>query len=358
MGRVIDRREAVRTLALVAAAPWVAAAEAVSTVIGTGTPGYSDREVNNPYGVLVAGGALYFCDLDNQRIRRLDLSSRRTHAIAGNGRRGYAGDGGPAAAASLNMPHEIQFDAAGNLFIVERDNHAVRRVDAITGTISTVAGTGAAGFSGDGGAAAGAQLRSPHSIAFAPDGRLLICDVGNHRIRRVDMRTGTIETYAGTGDRGSTPDGASMKDTPLNGPRTLVFDERGNLYVALREGNAIYRIAHDKETIHHVAGTGEAGYSGDNGPAREATFAGPKGLAYARGRLYVADTENHVVRRIDVRTGTITTVLGTGLRGDGPESHPLQCKLSRPHGVFADASSNVYVGDSEAHRIRVLTDSR
>ena len=350
----MDRRDALRVLPFLAAAPWLAAAEGVSTVIGTGSPGYSDREVNNPYGVLVVRGRLYFCDLDNQRIRTLDLRSRKTTTIAGNGQRGYGGDAGPATAASLNMPHEIQFDSARHLFIVERDNHAVRRVDARTGTISTIAGTGTAGFSGDEGPAARAQLRSPHSIAVAPDGRLLICDVGNHRIRRVDMGTGVIETFAGTGERGPTPDGAPVRGTPLNGPRTLVFDERGNLYVALREGNAIHRIDTRAHTIHHVAGTGEAGYSGDNGPARAATFAGPKGLAYARGRLYVADTENHVIRRIDLRTGLITTVLGTGQRGDGPEPRPLQCRLSRPHGIFADTSGRLYVGDSEAHRIRVL----
>jgi sugar lactone lactonase YvrE len=352
----MNRRDAVRVLPFLTAAPWLAAAEVVSTVIGTGSPGYSDREVNNPYGVLVVRGVLYFCDLDNQRIRTHDLASRRATTIAGNGRRGYDGDGGPATAASLNMPHEIQFDADGHLFIVERDNHAVRRVDARTGTMSTIAGTGTAGFSGDGGPAARAQLRSPHSIAFAPDGGLLICDVGNHRIRQVDPRTGTIETYAGTGGRGPTSDAAPLQGTPLNGPRTLAFDERGNLYLALREGNAIHRIATTTRTIHHVAGTGETGYSGDNGPAAKATFAGPKGLACARGRLYVADTENHVIRRIDLRTGIITTALGTGQRGDGPETHPLQCKLSRPHGVFADASGALYVGDSEAHRIRMLRD--
>jgi sugar lactone lactonase YvrE len=352
----MDRRDAVRALPFFIAAPWLAAAEGVSTVIGTGSPGSSDRDVNNPYGVLVARGVLYFCDLDNQRIRALDLTSRKVTTVAGNGQRGYGGDGGAATAASLNMPHEIQFDSGRHLFIVERDNHAVRRVDARTGVISTVVGTGAAGFSGDGGPAVRAQLRSPHSIAFAPDGRLLICDVGNHRVRRVDMRTGTIETYAGTGGQGATPDRAPRRETPLNGPRTLAFDHRGDLYVVLREGNAIYRIASKTETIHHVAGTGEAGYTGDNGPARSATLAGPKGLAYARGRLYVADTENHVIRRIVLRTGVVSTVLGTGERGDGPEPDPLKCRLSRPHGVFADASGTVYVGDSEAHRIRVLRD--
>jgi DNA-binding beta-propeller fold protein YncE len=286
-----------------------AARPVVSTAIGTGTPGYADQQVNTPYGVEVGpDGALYFCDLDNQRVRRLDLKTGQTTTIAGNGKR-----------------------------------------------VSTFAGTGVPGFAGDGGPATRAQLLQPHSIAFDPQGRLLICDIGNHRIRRVDPSSATIETYAGTGERRPTPDGAPLRGTPLNGPRTIALDPDGNLYVALREGNSLYRINPNTETIHHVAGTGEQGYWGDGGPARLAKLAGPKGLAYAPDhQLYVADTENHVIRRIDLGTGVITTVLGTGERGDGPEPDPLRCRLARPHGIFADAAGVVYVGDSEAHRIRML----
>jgi sugar lactone lactonase YvrE len=328
----------------------------VSTLIGTGSPGYSDQEINNPYGLVIGPDrGLYFCDLDNQRIRRLDLRTHRTITIAGDGRKAYSGDGGPAAGASLSMPHEIQFDSAGNLFIAERDNHVVRKVAAKTGVISTFAGTGTPGFSGDGGPAARAQLRQPHSIAVDPRGRLLICDVGNHRIRQVEFSSGTIETYGGTGERQPTPDGAPVKSAPLNGPRAIAINRDGDLYLALREGNAIYRITPKTATIHHVAGTGEQGYSGDGGTARVARLAGPKGLAHARGNLYVADTENHVIRRIELATGIITTVLGTGRRGDGPEPDPLRCGLSRPHGVFVDAAGALYVGDSEAHRIRIVT---
>jgi DNA-binding beta-propeller fold protein YncE len=335
--------------------PALAADPSVSTLIGTGQPGYSDRQVNNPYGLLVGPDrALYFCDLDNQRIRRLDLNTRRTTDIAGNGTKAYSGDGGPAVAASLNMPHEIQFDRDGHLYIAERDNHVVRKVAARTGVISTLAGTGAPGFSGDGGPAARAQLRQPHSIALDSTGRLLICDIGNHRIRRVNLSTGTIETYGGTGERQPTPDGAPVNGTPMNGPRTMALDPDGQLYVALREGNAIYRIDARTDRLQHVAGTGEQGYAGDGGPARRATLAGPKGLACTRGSLYIADTENHVVRRIDLASGIISTVLGTGRRGDGPEPNPLACALSRPHGVFVDAGGVLYVGDSEAHRIRVI----
>ena len=167
----MKRRELLQTLIMLVNAPQVYAARPrVSTVIGDGSPGYSDRQVNNPYGVVIGpDGALYFCDLDNQRIRRLDLRSRRTSAVAGNGQKGYQGDGGPATAAQLNMPHEIQFDSAGNLYIAERDNHVIRKVEAKTGVISTIAGTGTSGYSGDGGSSSRAQLRQPHSVAVDPN---------------------------------------------------------------------------------------------------------------------------------------------------------------------------------------------
>jgi sugar lactone lactonase YvrE len=351
----MHRRDLLRALLLLAGASKIEAATAsVSTLIGTGSPGYSDREVNNPYGLVIGPDrALYFCDLGNQRIRRLDLPTGAVTAIAGNGQRGYAGDGGAATEASLNMPHEIQFDRAGNLYIAERDSHVVRKVDT-RGRISTLAGTGVAGFSGDGGPAARAALRQPHSIAIDRANRLLICDIGNHRIRRVDLATGVIETYAGTGVPAPTPDGAPLAGTPLQGPRTLAFDSRGDLYLSLREGNQIFRIDTAAARLHHVAGTGTEGYTGDGGPARRATLAGPKGLAVGDGVLYAADTENHAIRATDLTTGIITTVLGTGQRGDGPEPDPLGCRLSRPHGLFA-APGRLYVSDSEAHRIRVLS---
>ena len=257
----------------------------VFTIAGNGSSGFSDQQVNNPYGVLIGpDGGLYFCDLDNQRIRRLDLKTKVMITVAGDGRRGYSGDGGPAISASLNMPHEIRFDDSGDLFIVERDNHTVRRVDRRTGIISTVAGTGVAGFSGDRGPGKQAQLRSPHSIAFSRRGVLLICDVGNHRIRELNLKSGIIQTYAGTGEKKPTPDGAPLSGTPLNGPRTLDVDPDGRIYLALREGNAIYRIDPQTKRIFLVAGTGEQGYSGDNGPARQAKFSGPRGLPILAGK--------------------------------------------------------------------------
>jgi streptogramin lyase len=175
-----------------------------------------------------------------------------------------------------------------------------------------------------------------------------------------------IETWAGTGEGAATPEGAPVAGTPLNGPRTIVMAPNGDLFVALREGNAILRIDAKTKTYHRIAGTGEQGYTGDGGPALKATFggsargpaarlAGPKGLALGSdGTLYVADTDSHAIRKIDPKTGIITTILGTGMIGDGPETSPLECKLSRPHALLF-TKGKLYVADSEAHRIRLLS---
>jgi streptogramin lyase len=347
-------------LALLLTGPVFAAS--VTTLIGTGKPGFSDTQVNNPYGMTIGpDGGLYFCDVDNQRVRRLDLATKKVTTIAGNGQKGYTGDGGPAVNATLAAPHELVFDSKGDLYFAERDNNVIRKVDMKTGMISTAAGTGMAGYAGDGGPAVKAQLRQPHCIIRDRDGSLLICDLANHRIRRLHLDTGVIELYAGTGEGKATPDGAPVAGTPLNGPRTMVQAPNGDIYLALREGDAIYRIDRKTQTLHRLAGTGEIGYSGDGGPALNAKFggslarlAGPKGLTLGpNNTLVVADTESHAIRIIDLENGIIQTLLGTGVLGDGPETDPLQCKLNRPHAVLF-AGGVLYVADSEAHRIRVL----
>ncbi|MEX0935430.1 MAG: hypothetical protein WD013_00910 [Gemmatimonadota bacterium] len=315
-----------------------------------------DTPVNNPYGIVPGpDGALYFCEVDTGRIRRLDPLRNQIATIAGTGESGYSGDGGPALTASFSAPHELRFDSRGSLFIVERDAHVVRRIDGSTRIVSTVAGTGEAGYSGDGGPARRAQLRQPHSIAFDAEGNLLVCDIGNQRVRLIDLPGGEIRTFAGTGAREATPDEAPIEGTPLLGPRSLDTDGAGNVYLVLREGNAVFRLDPTAGRLERIAGTGETGFTGDGGPAREATFNGPKGIAYSASEhsLYIVDTENHAIRRMSLETGTIETVLGTGERADGPDGDPLRCRLARPHGVCVHRRI-VYVTDSENHRIRGL----
>ncbi len=300
-------------------------------------------KVNNPYGLSTGpDGALYICEIGNHVVSRLDLKTKQLSVVTGNRQKGNAGDGGLATEATLNEPYEIRFDKAGDMFFVDMQNNIVKRVDRKTKNISTFAGNGTSGFSGDGGPATQAQFNQPHSIAFDRDGGLLICDIGNNRIRRVDMKTGIINTFAGTGEKKPTPDGAPLSGTPLNGPRAIDVDTKGNLYLALREGNAIYRIDTSKKVINHIAGTGEKGYAGDGGPATKALLSGPKGVALSPdGGLYIADTESHTIRRIDLKDGTIRTVLGDGTRGP----------LARPHGIFVDSRGVVFVGDSENNRV-------
>ncbi len=340
-----------------------AAEKKTATLAGNGVPGYAGdggpagkAQVNNPYGLTIGpDGALYFCEVDNHVVRRMDLGTGILTTVAGNGQSGYSGDGGAATDARLNQPYEVRFDRDGNMYFVEMRNHLVRRVDRKTKKISTVAGTGVAGFGGDGGTALRAQLRQPHSITFDLKGRLLICDIGNNRVRRLDLRTGIIETYLGTGEKQPTKDGAPIRGTPVNGPRAIDLDPEGNLYLALREGNAVYKIDPKEGRFQLVAGTGEKGYSGDGGPGKQARLSGPKGIAYAPDHsLYLADTESHTIRRIDLKSGIITTVVGNGVRGDGPDGDPLQCQLARPHGIFVHGDGVVYIGDSESHRVRVL----
>ena len=361
--------KSVATAGAALALPNIARAQqwTVSTVAGNGVAGYeyegsggliaTRTSINNPYGVVIGPDrALYFCEVDTGRIRRLNLESNRLTTIAGNGERGYVPESRRPLETSFNAPHEIRWDQQGNLYVVERDSHTVRRIAGQTGLVTTLAGNGEPGDGGDGGSAVLSQLNRPHSIAFDSQGNLLICDIGNHRLRIVSRETGIISTLSGTGERIATPDSGPLEGTPLLGPRSIDTDPDGNAYLVLREGNAVFRLDLGNNRLQRIAGTGERGYTGDGGAAINATFNGPKGIAYSREdhSLYIVDTENHVIRRLALATGVIDTVLGTGERGDGPDGDPLQCKTNRPHGVCV-YQGIVYVTDSESHRIRAVS---
>jgi len=366
----MQRREFLATGAALVAAPLYAfqTRRRIETLVGTGVAGLAGdgmpadlAQINNPYGVVIGpDGDLYWADFGSNRILRLDMAAKRVDVIAGNGTKGHSGDGGPAKAAQLSAPHEVRFDSKGNIIVAERDSHVVRHIDMKTQVITTVAGTGVAGYSGDGGPAKAAQLNQPHSIVLDKSDNVIICDINNHRVRKIDAKSGLISTFAGTGVNEPTPDEGVMLTAPLAAPRSVEIAPDGIMYLLLRAGNKVIAMDPSRGTLKRVAGTGEFGYAGDGGPALNAKFGapgsafnGPKGTALADNVLYIVDTENHAIRAMDLKSGIITTVAGNGQRGDGPEGDPLACKMNRPHGVCIKGN-NIYIGDSENHRIRVL----
>ncbi|MEM1443346.1 MAG: hypothetical protein AAGF67_13450, partial [Verrucomicrobiota bacterium] len=340
----------------------------IHTLAGTGTRGFSgdggpalEAELNNPFGVIVApDGDYIFCDTGNHVIRRISRKSGRIDTLVGSQGSGLTGDGEDPTKAKLFEPYEIRYHPNGDLYWVEMKNHVVRRLDGRTNKVVRVAGTGEQGFSGDGGLAVEATMSRPHSIQFDASGELLlICDIGNHRIRAVELATGVISTWCGTGEKKATPDGAAVSnETPLNGPRALDLDPSGDLWLALREGNQVFRIDSETLTLHHLAGDGKKGFHSEPRPALESQLSGPKGIAISPDNrlVYLADTESHTVRAVDLNPDPAEVILiaGTGKKGDGPdEPDPLQCEMARLHGVGVDPiSGDLLIGDSETNKIR------
>lgn len=334
----------------------------IETIAGTGQAGYGGdggpaaaAELDQPFHCdLDREGNLYFAEAGNHCVRRLNLRTGVVTTVAGCGRAGYTGDGGPATEATMNEPYALQVDWNGDLYIVDRLNAVVRRVDGATGGISTVAGTGEKGYGGDGGPGTRAQMREPNDCFLDGKGGLLIADIQDQRVRRLDLRSGAISTFSGTGEKARDGDGGPASDAAINGARAVCGDGQGNIYICEREGNAVRRVD-GAGNISTIAGeSGELGYSGDGGPAIRATFRGPKAIRCDdAGNIFVVDTENHAVRRIDRASGVITTVAGGHRGGEGDGGPATMAGLDRPHGCVIDASGNLYIADSDNHRIRV-----
>ncbi len=337
-------------------------APTITTVAGTGQAGFngeggpaSKAELNGPFDVAYdIEGNLFFSDTGNHRIRRIDARTGVITTIAGNGKKGYSGDGGPAIEASLNEPYGLAIDRRGNIFFADRLNRRVRRIDAQTGIILNIAGNGTAISSGDGGPSFEAGLVEPNDVALDGRGRLYIADVGGNRLREVELPAGVIVTYAGTGQPRHDGDGGLHDNASLFGPRAVEVGVDGTIYILERQGNRLRAVDPVNGVITTIAGTGAKGYSGDGGPALKATFDGPKELDVDRdGNILIVDTENHAIRRIDGHTGNITTVAGNGERGgQGDDGSPTKAQLDRPHGVAIDPRGGFVIGDTGNNRLR------
>jgi sugar lactone lactonase YvrE len=316
----------------------------------------TDSKLDMPFGVdKDAAGNLYVIEYGGNRLRKIDPGGVIS-TVAGTGKKGPGGDGGPAAQAEFSSPHALALDRDGNVYVADTNNYRVRRIDARSGDISTFAGTGDKGFSGDGGPAKDAQFGGIYCVAFDPNFERLICtDLDNKRIRCIDMKTGVVTTVAGSGEKGVPPDGAEAAKSPLVDPRAAVMDAQGSLYVLERSGHAL-RVVDPGGKIRTVAGTGKKGAEGDGGPARQATLNGPKHLCVDEsGDVIIADTENHVIRKYVARDGTIVRVAGCGKRGSGGVGGPpRQVELNKPHGVFLDRHGALYISDSENGRVLKL----
>jgi sugar lactone lactonase YvrE len=341
----------------------------MSTAVGTGQPGDNGdggpataARLNMPFDVALDDrGDLYLSDTFNHRIRKVDHVTGRIVTIAGEGRAGFSGDGGPAIQARLDEPYGIVVGPGGDLFFADRLNRRVRRVDGRTGIISTVAGDGSQVASGDGGPGTSAGLVEPNGVALTRDGRtLLIADVAGHRIRSLDLPSGRIATFAGTGRPRHDGDGGPAAKAGIWGARAVDVGPDGSVYILEREGNTLRVVLPDTGIISTIAGTGARGYSGDGGPAASATFNGPKELAVdPAGNLWIVDTENHAIRVIDAATRRIRTVAGTGRPGgDGDGGSPTAARLDRPHGVAVGADGTCWIGDTHNHRIRRVSPPR
>lgn len=251
--------------------------------------------------------------------------------------------------------HDVAIGPDGAVYVADTFNHRIRAFDPKSGTVRVVAGTGVAGFAGDGGPATTAQFNQAYCGTLLPnlDG-MLVADIGNARLRRIDLVAGTVETIVGNGQRGRPVDGAKALETPLAGPRAACQAKDGTIYLALREGNALVEIKQGVvRTVVNAAGKG--GYGGDGGPGRDALLAGPKYVAFDRnGRVLIADTENHCIRRYDPATGTIELVAGTPPRGGATVGKDLlSTQLMRPHGCCLDPEGRLVIADSDNDRIIV-----
>jgi DNA-binding beta-propeller fold protein YncE len=334
----------------------------ITTAVGTGERGFAGDGgpakhalLNGPFDVgFDAEGNLYFSDTFNHRIRRVDARTGIISTCAGLGEAGYSGDGGPATRARFNEPYGIAIDKAANVYIADRHNHCVRRVDATSGVITTFAGNGAAMFSGDGGPASRAGMVEPNGLALDPaHGRLFIADVADHRVRVVDLATRIISTFAGTGEAQHSGDGGRATAAGVFGARAVKVAADGTVYILERQGSTLRAVDPRTGIITTIAGTGARGYSGDDGPALAATFDAPKELATDReGNLLIVDTENHAIRQVDIRSGTVVTIVGGRQGGEGDGGPAGAASLDRPHGAAVAADGSIYIGDTNNHRIR------
>jgi streptogramin lyase len=315
-------------------------------------------QLNKPRAVYVdIDGNIYIADDDNHRIRKVDFSTGIITTIAGNGVGGYGGDGGPATSASIQNPKGLWVDEIGNVLIADTENHRIRKIGITPENITTVAGDGAASYSGDDGPATSASLKKPHAVCIheaAAPAYLVIADPSNQRIREVNLKTGIITKVAGTLWSGYNGDNRSATSARLYYPFGVHVDPSHNTYIADTYNHRIRKVDGKTGIITTVAGIGSKGFSGDGGPATSARLRYPFNVFLdSTGNIYIVDTYNYRIRKIDAATQIITTVVGDGHRGfrgdDGPAT---SAHIGKAYDVAVDSAGNLFIADTDNHAIR------
>jgi hypothetical protein len=311
----------------------------------------TSAKLSSPFGVdFDSAGNLYLVELTGNRVRKLDKDGMLT-VVAGTGEKGFTN--GPALQAQFNGIHNLAISSTDDIWLADTWNSCVRLFNPRAGTVSRVIGTGEKGFSGDGGPAVRARFGNIYCVSIGLDTtNLYLADLDNARIRAVDSKSGRVRTVAGNGKKAIPADGARAVEAPLVDPRAVIADRAGRVYVLERSGNAL-RVVEANGTIRTVVGTGQKGFSGDGGEASFATLNGPKHLCFDHdGSILIADTENHAIRRYTPSNGLITRVAGTGNKGSkGIGGPPLECELNQPHGVYVHRDGTLYISDSSNHRV-------
>ena len=351
--------------------PSVALGQTIVTVAGTGERSYTGdggpatlATFARPRSVFVDRfGNLFISERDFNVVRKIDAETGLISTVAGDGffddffRGRYNGDGESATRSSLYIPEGIFVDTQGHLYIAERGNDRIRRVDAVTGTISTVAGNGEEGYSGDGGFATDARLHDPTGVWLDRQGNIYIADLENHRVRKVDATTGVITTAVGTGEPGFSGDQGPATEALLRHPIAVFVDRFGCLYLNDAGNRRVRKVEPSGQIITVSGGGSEArgDFFGDGGPATLArTFGGKDIFVDAAGNLFITDENNNRIRRVDA-SGIITTVAGNGNRGfSGDSGLATEAALNDPKGVFVDDSGNLFIVDEDNHRVRMI----
>ena len=339
-------------------------AQVITTVAGNGTGGYTgdnglatSAELNGSAGVaLDAAGNMYIAEYLNNTIRKVAAGTGIITTVAGTGTQGNTGDGFAATSAKLFHSCGVAVDTAGNIYIADGGNNKIRKVTKSTGIITTVAGNGTAGYTSDGIAATSAELSNPYSVAVDINGNIYIADYGNHRVRKVTASTGLISTVAGTGTGGYSADGVAANTSKLNNPIGVALDAAGNIYISDFANSRIRMVTASSGLISTVAGTGTAGFVGDGTTATTAEISKPTGLTVdAAGNIYFAGYD-YRVRKVTASTGILSTLAGNGIGsylGDG--SCAVSSELYYPFGVAVDAAGDVFIGDQSNNRVRKIT---